>query len=144
MLSDSLTAMRNTFADLRFAARTLLRSPWFSALAVITLAAGIGATTAVFSLVDAVLLRPLPFKDPHRLVEIWGRNDQRTGMRVPGEILEALRARAKTLQHRDPRPDGRCAAWSRGFHRYQRRDRVGELRRCVRGPAFGRTSIHTG
>ena len=90
--------MPNVVADIRSAARTLTRSPWFTALAVVTLAVGIGSTTALFSLVDAVLLRPLPFKEPHRLVEIWGRDDRRTGMRVPGAILEALRARSTALQ----------------------------------------------
>jgi putative ABC transport system permease protein len=85
-------------ADLRFAVRTLARSPWFSVLAIVTLAVGIGATTALFSLLDTVLLRPLPYREPHRLVEIWGRDDQRTGMRVPGAVLEALRAQSKTLQ----------------------------------------------
>jgi putative ABC transport system permease protein len=90
--------MTNVLADLRFATRNLARSPAFAALAIITLAAGIGATTALFSLVDAVLLRPLPFKEPHRIVEIWSRTDQRTGGRVPGDILEALRAHATTLQ----------------------------------------------
>ncbi len=86
------------FADLRFAARTLARSRWFSVLAIVTLAVGIGATTALFSLLDTVLLRPLPYHEPQRLVEIWGRDDQRGGMRVPGAILEALRAQSKTLQ----------------------------------------------
>jgi predicted permease len=85
------------FADIRFAIRTLSRTPWFTALAIVTLAVGIGGTTALFSLVDAVLFRPLPFHEPHRLVEIWGRDDRRTGMRVPGPILEALRERSKTL-----------------------------------------------
>jgi putative ABC transport system permease protein len=90
--------MATGFADLRSAARTLRRSPAFTASAVLLLAVGIGATTALFSLVNAVVLRPLPFNDPHRLVEIWGRTDQRTGMRVPGEILDVLRTRATTLQ----------------------------------------------
>jgi putative ABC transport system permease protein len=90
--------MTNVLADLRFAARTLWRSPWFTALVVTTLAVGIGATTALFSLVDAVLLRPLPFKEPHQLVEIWSRTDQSTGGRVPGAILDALRTHATTLQ----------------------------------------------
>jgi putative ABC transport system permease protein len=89
--------MSSFVADLRYAARSLKRSPGFFLLAVTTLAVGIGSTTALFTLVDAVLLRPLPFEEPHRLVEIWGRTGDRTGMRVPGVILEALRSRAKTL-----------------------------------------------
>ncbi len=56
---------------LRSLVRGLLRSPAFTALAVLTLAVGIGATTAVFSLVNAILLRPLPFSEPERLVGVW-------------------------------------------------------------------------
>jgi putative ABC transport system permease protein len=57
--------------DLRIGWRSLRRSPAFAASAVLTLAIGIGGSTAIFSIVDAVLLRPLPFRDPDRLVRIW-------------------------------------------------------------------------
>src|SRR5690348_11417050 len=55
--------------ELNYVLRTLKRSPWFTATVVLTLALGIGATTAIFGIVDAVLLRPLPYPESDRLVE---------------------------------------------------------------------------
>ncbi len=62
--------------DIFYTGRTLVRSPGFTAAAVLTLAIGIGGSTAVFSLIDAVLLRPLPFRDAHRLVMVFEDGSQ--------------------------------------------------------------------
>jgi predicted permease len=87
--------------DLRYALRMLLESPAFTAVAVLTLALGIGANVATFSLVYAVLLRPLPFPHPEQLVRVFddlrGPNEQDVGMSAP-ELWD-LQDRSGVFQH---------------------------------------------
>src|SRR5690349_14394640 len=74
--------MHPAFGDMRYGARRLRNSPAFSAVAIATMALGIGATLTVFSMVDAVLLKPLAFKDPSRLLILWEKNPAQNKFRL--------------------------------------------------------------
>lgn len=80
------SAVDRAWQDLRFAARTARRDRAFTLVVVLTLALGIGATTAMFSIVDAVLLRPFPFPEPNGLVIVWETNRDRGLKRMVGSI----------------------------------------------------------
>jgi putative ABC transport system permease protein len=76
----SFASIENALRDLRIGARALRRNPLFTAVAVSTLALGIGANAAIFSLINAIMLRPLPFPEPDRIVMLW---------EVPSKRLQA-------------------------------------------------------
>jgi putative ABC transport system permease protein len=81
--------------DLRYAFRTLARTPGFTAMAVLTMALGIGVNTALFTIVHAVLLKPLPYRDPERLVRfLEGRPDVRVNISYPNFLDWRTRSRS--------------------------------------------------
>jgi putative ABC transport system permease protein len=100
------TFVETLVADLRFGARALRRNPAFAAVAILTLALGIGANAAIFSVVNAVLLRPLPWAEPDRAVMIWSKwiSFDKTWV-AEGEVVD-YRRRSQTLSG--------IAAWDDG------------------------------
>src|SRR5688572_18824473 len=69
--TDRMAWYHESGSDLRFAARSLARRPWFAALAILTLGLGIGATTTLFGVVKQVLLTPLPYGNPQGIAVVW-------------------------------------------------------------------------
>ena len=104
---NSIVWIDHTVQDVRYALRQLRRQPAFAAIVIVTLALGIGATTAIFSVVEAVLLRPLPYPDAERIVRIFERSAERTHdtgyqqslAAVWTRDLPVLRAQVPTLSH---------------------------------------------
>ncbi|MFN2564613.1 MAG: ADOP family duplicated permease, partial [Gemmatimonadaceae bacterium] len=82
--------------DLRYAARVLRRQPGFTAVVLLTLAIGIGANTAIFTVVDAALLRPLPYREPERLVHLWETHRGDVSDRSEASYPDFLDWRAQT------------------------------------------------
>jgi putative ABC transport system permease protein len=99
--SQGRLIVENLQQDIRFGARMLARNPLFTSVAVFTLALGIGANTAIFSVVDAVLLRPLPYDEPERIVVVWERfafGTRPRNMVSPANFLD-WREQATSFEH---------------------------------------------
>ena len=90
--------IEDLWQDSRFSLRSLLKRPGFTAIALLALALGIGANTAIFSLVNAVILQPLPYRDPDRLISVYGtRNRSTQGSVGPTDFLD-YRSQNKTFE----------------------------------------------
>lgn len=90
------TSMDNLMADVRYASRTLRRNPGFALIATLTLALGIGATSAIFSVLNGVLLRPLPYPEQDRLAVVWTQYPRQNNPTFPISPAEFLDYRVDT------------------------------------------------
>ena len=103
--------MDSVFRDIQFAFRSLRKRPGFAVIAIATLAIGIGANTAIFSVVNAVLLRPLPVKEPERLMTFWHSASAKglSHLDVAGALFAFYRERTRTFQSLAAHEDGEFA-----------------------------------
>lgn len=90
-------SMETLLADIRFAVRGFVRRPAFTIVALLTLTLGIGGISAIFTLVNAVLLAPLPFKNPEQLVDVWGANEKGEKGLISIPDFEEARARTRVF-----------------------------------------------
>jgi putative ABC transport system permease protein len=102
--------METLWQDIRYGLRTLKKSPGFTAIAVITLALGIGANTAIFSVIEAALLRKLPYADPQHLVLLWGDSAARGDRRSQVSFVDVEDWRRGTTAFEDIAAYGRWGA----------------------------------
>lgn len=90
--------MQNLMQDLKYAIRVLVKNPGFTLIAVLILALGIGASSAIFSVVDAVLLRPLPYPNPQRIVTVWEKETNGRRVRLADPNFLDFRSQNHTLE----------------------------------------------
>jgi putative ABC transport system permease protein len=136
---------RSVLADLRVAARLLRRSPAFTFVSVLTLGLAIGATTAIFSVIEPVLLKPLPYPDAEQLVMVWERNAEGTRDNVGFATFRDFVAQSRTIERAAAMGEWQPTLSDHGEPERVRGDRVSwtYFRTLGVKPALGRDFLET-